>query len=178
MAEVESSATVVPLKPTPGKAKPREPSARRSRAKRPRKRPPTDSLPTASSQTAAATDSPSQVGLRLPERGASSSRVLAFTVFGIGLLTAAVGLYLNASFLWKFGRTSDARLVLAIVGLVTDIVTLVLPAAAVSRRRHCRRFVHGRSAAGVRHGAAPTRAGVALLPLGRREPAGQVMKVE
>jgi hypothetical protein len=136
MAEVEPSATVVPLKPAPGKAKAREPSVRRARAKRPRKRQPTESAPPAASQTAAVTHS---VSLRLPERGAGSSRVLAFTVFGIGLLTAAVGLYLNASFLWKFGRTSEAGLVLAIVGLVTDTVTLVLPATVMALWQQSRR---------------------------------------
>jgi hypothetical protein len=51
----------------------------------------------------------------------------AVTVVLLGLVTAAVGLYLNASFLWSFGRTSEAGAVLAVIGLVTDGVTLVLP---------------------------------------------------
>jgi hypothetical protein len=33
--------------------------------------------------------------------------------------------------LWKFGRTSEAGLVLAVVGLVTDTITLVLPATVM-----------------------------------------------
>jgi len=132
MAEVEPSATVVPLKLAPGKAKAREPSVRRARAKRPRKRQPTESLPPTPPLTVAATELPSQ-------REPAPSRLLAVTVFGIGLLTAAVGLYLNASFLWKFGRTSEAGLVLAIVGLVTDTVTLVLPATVMALWQQSRR---------------------------------------
>src|SRR5262249_7449837 len=45
MAEVEPSATVVPLKPAPGKAKERVPSAKRSRGKRARKPEPTAAQP-------------------------------------------------------------------------------------------------------------------------------------
>jgi hypothetical protein len=65
--------------------------------------------------------------------------LLATTVVLIGLITAAVGLYLNASFLWSFGRTSEAGTVLAVIGLVTDAVTLVLPcvtAGLLARRRY------------------------------------------
>jgi hypothetical protein len=53
--------------------------------------------------------------------------LLAVPVVLLGLITAAVGLYLNASFLWSFGRTSEAGAVLAVIGLVTDAATLVLP---------------------------------------------------
>src|SRR5262249_44854004 len=135
MAEVEPSATVVPLKPAPGKTKARAPSAKRARAKRPRKPGPTAAQPVAANDVVAF----SQIGTQIPRRDPASSRVLAVTVFGIGLLTAAVGLYLNASFLWKFGRTSEAGLVLAIVGLVTDTVTLVLPATVMALWQQSRR---------------------------------------
>jgi len=57
--------------------------------------------------------------------------LLPVTVVLLGLVTAAVGLYLNASFLWSFGRTSEAGAVLAVIGLVTDAVTLVLPCVMV-----------------------------------------------
>lgn len=60
-------------------------------------------------------------------------------MFALGLVTAAVGLYLNASFLWKFGRTSEAGLVLAVVGLVTDTITLVLPATVMVLWQQSRR---------------------------------------
>jgi hypothetical protein len=134
MADVESSATVVPLKPTPGKSKSREP-AKRARVRRPRKREPTAAQPAAANGPIAF----SQGGTQVAQRDRIPSRGLAFTVFGIGLLTAAVGLYLNASFLWKFGRTSEAGLVLAIVGLVTDTVTLVLPATVMALWQQSRR---------------------------------------
>src|SRR5215470_12887204 len=134
MSEAESSATVVPLKPAPVKTRSREPSAKRPRAKRPRKRQP------AAAQVAASEPiSPSPIAAQAPERGHAPPRALALTVFGIGLLTAAVGLYLNASFLWTFGRTSEAGLVLAIVGLVTDTVTLVLPATVMALWQQSRR---------------------------------------
>jgi hypothetical protein len=134
MSEAESSATVVPLKPAPVKSRAREPSGKRPRAKRPRKRQP------AAAQIAAAEPvSLSQVAVQAPERAHAPSRLLALTVFGIGLLTAAVGLYLNASFLWTFGRTSDAGLVLAVVGLVTDTVTLVLPSTVMALWQQSRR---------------------------------------
>ena len=60
-------------------------------------------------------------------------------MFALGLVTAAVGLYLNASFLWKFGRTSESGLVLAVVGLVTDTITLVLPATVMVLWQQSRR---------------------------------------
>src|SRR5262249_51397798 len=129
MSDVESSATVVPLKPAPVKSRAREPSG-----KRPRKR-----QPAAAQIVAAEPISLSQVAVQAPERAHAPSRVLALTVFGIGLLTAAVGLYLNASFLWTFGRTSEAGLVLAIVGLVTDTVTLVLPSTVMALWQQSRR---------------------------------------
>jgi hypothetical protein len=53
--------------------------------------------------------------------------LLAVPVSLLGLITAAVGMYLNATFLWSFGRTSEAGAVLAVIGLVTDAATLVLP---------------------------------------------------
>src|SRR5262249_45610635 len=86
MSDVESSATVVPLKPAPVKSRAREPSAKRPRAKRPRKR-----QPPAAQIAAAEPVSLSQVAVQAPERAHAPSRVLALTVFGIGLLTAAVG---------------------------------------------------------------------------------------
>ncbi|MBV8752747.1 MAG: hypothetical protein JO328_07800 [Hyphomicrobiales bacterium] len=54
-------------------------------------------------------------------------------------MTAAVGLYLNASFLWKFGRTSESGVVFAVVGLVTDTITLVLPATVMVLWQRSRR---------------------------------------
>jgi hypothetical protein len=123
MSDVEASATVVPLKPAPGKTRSPEPAAKRARTKRTRKRQP------ATAQTSAATAA----------RPATASRALALAVFGVGLLTAAVELYLNASFLWRFGRTSEAGLVLATVGLVTDTVTLVLPATVMALWQQSRR---------------------------------------
>src|SRR5262249_16537994 len=134
MSDVESSATVVALKPAPVRTRSREPSAKRPRAKRPRKRQP------AAAQVAAAEPiSLAPIAAAAPERGHAPPRVLALTVFAIGLLTGAVGLYLNASFLWTFGRTSEAGLVLAIVGLVTDTVTLVLPATVMALWQQSRR---------------------------------------
>jgi hypothetical protein len=68
----------------------------------------------------------------------SPSMILAPVVFVLGLATAAVGLWLNASFLWAFGRTSDAGVMLAVIGGITDIATLVLPPTLVglwARRR-------------------------------------------
>jgi hypothetical protein len=64
--------------------------------------------------------------------------VLIAAAFMLGAVTAAVGLYLNASFLWAFGRTSDAAMVLGTIGIVTDAMTLLLPAVAAAlwaRRR-------------------------------------------
>lgn len=85
---------------------------------------------------------------RLPERSAgvtvmaprerSRPSLLAGIVMLLGLATAAVGLWLNASFLWSFGRTSDAGITLAVIGIVTDAITLVLPAVTAglwARRR-------------------------------------------
>ena len=41
--------------------------------------------------------------------------------------------------MWKFGRTSEAGLVLAVVGLVTDTITLVLPATVMVLWQQSRR---------------------------------------
>jgi hypothetical protein len=65
-------------------------------------------------------------------------QILVPVVFMLGLTTAAVGLWLNASFLWAFGRTFDASVTLAVIGGITDIATLVLPPTLVglwARRR-------------------------------------------
>jgi hypothetical protein len=120
MAEIET-ANVVALNPTPAKSKSRAPSAKGARGKPPRRR----ALP-----------SPQPATLR---RDAVPSRTLAVAVLALGLATAAVGLYLNASFLWKFGRTSEAGFVLAVVGLVTDTMTLVLPATVMVLWQQSRR---------------------------------------
>ena len=131
MSDMETTATVVPLKPTPGKSKSREPSAKRVRGRRRARR----DLKAASaplSELAA-------MGVTSPPSGRDTSQALAMTVFGLGLATAVVGLYLNASFLWKFGRSSEAGLVLAVVGLVTDTVTLVLPATVMVLWQQSRR---------------------------------------
>src|SRR5262249_4190096 len=83
--------------------------------------------------------SPSQAKVHSDAPAAAPSRVLTVAVFALGLVTAAVGLYLNASFLWKFGRTSESGLVFAVVGLVTDTITLVLPATVMVLWQRSRR---------------------------------------
>ena len=73
-----------------------------------------------------------------PMGGGRLTPLLATGVFVLGLATAAVGLWLNASFLRAFGRTSDAGVTLAVIGGVTDTATLVLPPTLVglwARRR-------------------------------------------
>jgi hypothetical protein len=130
MSDIETTATILPLKPTPGKSKSREPSAKRARGKRRGRQDLTAPAPL--SQATA-------IGVGSPPSGRDTSPALAMTVFAIGLATAAVGLYLNASFLWKFGHSSEAGLVLAVVGLVTDTVTLVLPATVMVLWQQSRR---------------------------------------
>ena len=44
----------------------------------------------------------------------------------IGAAMAPIGLWLNGSFLWSFGRTSEAGVTLAVIGAVTDALTLAL----------------------------------------------------
>jgi hypothetical protein len=56
---------------------------------------------------------------------------LAVLAFLLGVAATAVGLYINASFLWKFGRSSEASVLLAVIGLVTDGLTVTLPSVAV-----------------------------------------------
>jgi hypothetical protein len=131
MAESET-ANVVALNPAPAKSKSRPSSAKRTRATRSRRRRPS-APPTARPETAAATDAiaRSDAVIRPVVRDAAPSRVLAGAVFAVGLVTAAVGLYLNASFLWKFGRTSESGVIFAVIGLVTDTITLVLPATVM-----------------------------------------------
>ena len=75
----------------------------------------------------------------LPPARVARAPFLAAAVFLLGLVAAAVGLWLNASFLWTFGRTTEAGIVLAVIGLVTDAVTLIMPcviAALWLRDRH------------------------------------------
>ena len=138
MAESEI-ANVVALNPAPAKPKSRGSSAKRTRTTRPRRRRP--SPPTVMPEPAAATDAIARIhpASHPVVRAAVSSRFLAVAVFGVGLVTAAVGLYLNASFLWKFGRTSEAGVVFAVVGLVTDTITLVLPATVMVLWQQSRR---------------------------------------
>jgi len=67
------------------------------------------------------------------------SMLLAGLAFLLGIAATAVGLYINASFLWKFGRSSEASLLLAVIGFVTDGMTVTLPSVAVGlwlRRQH------------------------------------------
>jgi hypothetical protein len=139
MAESEN-ANVVALNPAPAKSKSRAPGAKRARATRARPRRPS-SVPTATPQPEAATEAltHSHPVIRPAARGAVPPHVLAVAVFALGVVTAAVGLYLNASFLWKFGRTSESGLVLAVVGLVTDTITLVLPATVMVLWQQSRR---------------------------------------
>src|SRR5262249_28915735 len=100
---------------------------------RPRRRRPTSPSPVATAEKSAATDaiSRAQPSTHSTAPVAAPSRLLTVAVFALGLVTAAAGLYLNASFLWKFGRTSESGLVFAVVGLVTDTITLVLPATVM-----------------------------------------------
>jgi hypothetical protein len=126
MADNDATANVVPLNPTPSKPKSRERSGKRSRGNRQRSRRLTPSTTAATPEPTTATDA---TALKIHQ--GLSSRVLAVTVFALALVTAAVGLYLNASFLWKFGRSSESGLVLAVVGVVTDTITLVLPATVM-----------------------------------------------
>jgi hypothetical protein len=65
--------------------------------------------------------------------------LLAGLAFLLGIAATAVGLYINATFLWKFGRSSEASALLAVIGLVTDAMTVVLPSVGVGlwlRRRY------------------------------------------
>ena len=74
----------------------------------------------------------------LPPIARSRPAPLVSVVFLLGLVTAGVGLWLNASFLWAFGRTSEAGVTLAVIGGITDGATLVLPPTLVglwARRR-------------------------------------------
>jgi hypothetical protein len=138
MAESET-ANVVALNPGPAKTKSRASSAKRTRATRSRQRRPS-TLATAPDK-AGATETiarPDPV-IDLAAREVVPSRVLAAIVFAVGLVTAAVGLYLNASFLWRFGRTSESGVVFAVVGLVTDTITLVLPATVMVLWQRSRR---------------------------------------
>ena len=54
---------------------------------------------------------------------------LSNSVFLLGVSAALVGLGLNTSFLWSFGRTPEAGVLLASIGLVIDGATLILPSA-------------------------------------------------
>jgi hypothetical protein len=130
MAESET-ANVVALNPAPAKSKSRASPAKRARATRSRRRRPS-AVPPATPETGAATAiARSDPAIHPVTRDAAPSRLLAVAVFAVGLVTAAVGLYLNASFLWKFGRTSESGVIFAVVGLVTDTITLVLPATVM-----------------------------------------------
>src|SRR5262245_44890171 len=80
--------------------------------------------------------------------------VVAIAVAGLGAVLAAVGIYLNSSFLFSFGRSTDAGILLAALGLVIDGVTLVLPSATALLWRD------------GRHGAAVTAAGITVVAFG------------
>src|SRR5262249_5557751 len=54
--------------------------------------------------------------------------VLAALTFGLGLVVAAVGLWLNARFAAHFGQTFEASATLAVIGLTIDAATMLLPA--------------------------------------------------
>src|SRR5215471_19030874 len=125
MVGTEPVGTVVPLKAPPTA---RERIPKRPRTKRRRKSDLIAAAAAAAREAARAVEdthathaSPES---QSPARHAVPPRTLAVAVFALGLVTAAVGLYLNASFLWKFGRTSEAGLVLGVVGFATDGVTL------------------------------------------------------
>jgi hypothetical protein len=140
MADHETTANVVPLNPAPAKPKSRARTTKRTRTAQSRRRR-SSPLPAATAEAAAATDAIARFDplVHPVARNAVPPRVLAVAVFALGLVTAAVGLYLNASFLWKFGRTSESGLVLAVVGLVTDTITLVLPATVMVLWQQSRR---------------------------------------
>jgi hypothetical protein len=140
MAESDS-ANVVALNPAPAQSRSRRPSAKRPRATKPRRRRLTSSPSAATPEPAAATAAiaRSDPVSHPVARDAVPYRALAVAVFAVGLVTATVGLYLNASFLWKFGRTSESGVVFAVVGLVTDTITLVLPATVMVLWQRSRR---------------------------------------
>ena len=140
MADHETTANVVPLNPAPAKPKSRARATKRTRTAQSRRRR-SSPLPAATMETAAATDAIARPdpAVHPVARNAVPPRVLAVAVFALGLVTAAIGLYLNASFLWKFGRNSESGLVLAVVGLVTDTITLVLPATVMVLWQQSRR---------------------------------------
>jgi hypothetical protein len=71
---------------------------------------------------------PAEVGRR--HHDLTSRRFIA-AVLGIAAVScAAVGLFVNARYTASFGRSNEARLFLALLGLVIEIVVIVLPTAA------------------------------------------------
>jgi hypothetical protein len=82
----------------------------------------------------------------------------AVAVALLAMILAGVGICLNASFLFAFGRTTDAGVLLAALGLTIDGLTLVLPSAVTVL------WAHGRYAWAVTGGAVATLAfGMTLL---------------
>src|SRR4051794_516337 len=109
------------------------------RARRYRARQKEHQLSVCDSNTALSTDGTeaivphtARVTVLAPERhdGVTASRLVAATVALLGAILAGVGIYLNASFLFAFGRSNEAGLLLATLGLVIDGLTLVMPSAA------------------------------------------------
>jgi hypothetical protein len=60
----------------------------------------------------------------------TSRRFIAAVLGVAAVLLAAVGLFVNARYTASFGRSNDAGLFLALLGLVIEIVVIVLPTAA------------------------------------------------
>jgi hypothetical protein len=58
--------------------------------------------------------------------------VLIAVTLSLAITIGAIGLYLNGSFLYSFGRTTDAGIVLAVVGVTLDCAALLLPSVTIA----------------------------------------------
>src|SRR5262245_55861013 len=58
--------------------------------------------------------------------------VLIAVTLSLAITIGAIGLYLNGSFLYSFGRTTDAGIVLAVIGVTLDCTALLLPSVTVA----------------------------------------------
>lgn len=65
----------------------------------------------------------------LPARRSVAPRVVAVAVAILATILVIVGFYVNSAFLFAFGHSSDASILLAALGLTIDGLTLVLPSA-------------------------------------------------
>jgi hypothetical protein len=65
----------------------------------------------------------------LPAGRSVAPRVVAVAVALLAIILVIVGFYVNSAFLLAFGRSTEAGLLLAALGLTIDGLTLVLPSA-------------------------------------------------